>query len=96
MVRNDKEHSAKQPCIVIIEDGPCLQALPSASPKLQMATIDHAMWFHRDFRMDDWLLYAIDSPSASNARGLVRGQVFNRDGQLVASTIQEGLIRQRG
>ncbi|MBA3988568.1 MAG: acyl-CoA thioesterase II [Idiomarina sp.] len=70
--------------------------LSFASPKLQMATIDHAMWFHRDFRMDDWLLYAIDSPSASNARGLVRGQVFNRDGQLVASTIQEGLIRQRG
>lgn len=66
-----------------------------ASPKLQMATIDHAMWFHRDFRMDDWLLYAIDSPSASNARGLVRGQVFNRSGQLVASTIQEGVIRSR-
>lgn len=70
--------------------------LSFASPKLQMATIDHAMWFHRDFRMDDWLLYAIDSPSASNARGLVRGQVFNRDGQLVASTIQEGVIRKRG
>lgn len=69
--------------------------LSFASPKMQMATIDHAMWFHRDFRMDDWVLYAIDSPSASNARGLVRGQVFNRDGQLVASTIQEGLIRQR-
>lgn len=66
-----------------------------ASPKLQMATIDHAMWFHRDFRMDDWLLYAIDSPSASNARGLVRGQIFNRSGQLVASTIQEGVIRNR-
>lgn len=70
--------------------------LSFASPKMQMATIDHAMWFHRDFRMDDWVLYAIDSPSASNARGLVRGQVFNRQGQLVASTIQEGLIRKRG
>lgn len=69
--------------------------LSFAHPKMQMATIDHAMWFHRDFRMDDWLLYAIDSPSASNARGLVRGQVFNRAGKLVASTIQEGLIRQR-
>ncbi|MCL5254770.1 MAG: acyl-CoA thioesterase II [Gammaproteobacteria bacterium] len=69
--------------------------LSFASPKMQMATIDHAMWFHRDFRMDDWVLYAIDSPSASNARGLVRGQVFNRQGQLVASTMQEGLIRQR-
>ncbi|RUO31452.1 acyl-CoA thioesterase II [Aliidiomarina sedimenti] len=69
--------------------------LSFASPKMQMATIDHAMWFHRDFRMDDWLLYAIDSPSASNARGLVRGQVFNRAGTLVASTMQEGVIRKR-
>lgn len=69
--------------------------LSFAHPKMQMATIDHAMWFHREFRMDDWLLYAIDSPSATNARGLVRGQVFNRQGELVASTIQEGLIRQR-
>ncbi|WP_194755422.1 acyl-CoA thioesterase II [Aliidiomarina indica] len=66
-----------------------------ADPKIQMATIDHAMWFHRPFRMDDWLLYAIDSPSAQGARGLVRGQIFSRDGTLVASTIQEGLIRER-
>ena len=64
-------------------------------PNLQVATIDHAMWFHRDFRLDDWLLYAIDSPSASGARGFVRGQLFNRDGVLVASTTQEGVIRQR-
>lgn len=64
-------------------------------PNLQVATIDHAMWFHRDFRVDDWLLYAIDSPSASGARGFVRGQFFNRDGVLVASTTQEGVIRQR-
>lgn len=64
-------------------------------PDLQVATIDHAMWFHRDFRLDDWLLYAIDSPSASGARGFVRGQFYNRDGVLVASTTQEGLIRQR-
>ena len=63
-------------------------------PDIQIATIDHAMYFHRDFRVDEWLLYAIDSSSASGARGLVRGQFFNRDGQLVASTIQEGLIRQ--
>lgn len=65
-----------------------------AQPNIQMATIDHAMWFHRDFRMDDWLLYAIDSPSASGARGLVRGQVFNREGVLVASTMQEGVVRE--
>lgn len=65
------------------------------TPGVKMATIDHAMWFHRDFRFDDWLLYAIESPSASGARGLVRGQFFTRDGKLVASTIQEGLVRQR-
>ncbi|MFC3914987.1 acyl-CoA thioesterase II [Pseudaeromonas sharmana] len=62
---------------------------------LQVATIDHAMWFHRDFRFDDWLLYAVDSPSASGGRGLVRGQFFTRDGKLVASSIQEGVIRRR-
>ncbi|MGL5007692.1 MAG: acyl-CoA thioesterase II [Plesiomonas sp.] len=62
---------------------------------MQVATIDHAMWFHRPFRMDDWLLYAVESPSASGARGLVRGHVFTRDGKLVATTAQEGLIRQR-
>jgi acyl-CoA thioesterase-2 len=53
------------------------------------------MWFHRDFRMDEWILYAIDSPSASGSRGLVRGQFFNQQGVLIASTMQEGLIRKR-
>lgn len=62
---------------------------------MQVASVDHAMWFHRSFRMDDWLLYAIDSPFAGGARGLARGQFFTRDGVLVASTMQEGLIRQR-
>ena len=62
---------------------------------LQMASIDHAMWFHRPFRVDDWLLYAIDSPSASGARGFARGSIFTREGRLVASTAQEGLIRLR-
>jgi acyl-CoA thioesterase-2 len=65
-------------------------------PQVKMASIDHGMWFHRPFRMDDWLLYAVDSPNASGARGLVRGQFFSRDGRLVASTVQEGLIRKRG
>lgn len=60
---------------------------------LRMASIDHAMWFHHDIRMDDWLLYALDSPSASGARGLVHGQFFDRSGKLVASLMQEGLIR---
>ncbi len=60
---------------------------------MQVASLDHAMWFHRPFRMDEWLLYVVDSPSASGARGLVRGQFFDRKGRLVASTTQEGLIR---
>jgi acyl-CoA thioesterase-2 len=63
------------------------------SPGMQVASLDHAMWFHRPFRFDEWLLYDVDSPSASSARGLVRGQFFKEDGTLVASTIQEGLIR---
>lgn len=63
--------------------------------ELQMASLDHAMWFHRDCRVDEWLLFSFDSPSASGARGLARGQVFNRDGVLVVSTAQEGLIRVR-
>ncbi|MEM7029497.1 MAG: acyl-CoA thioesterase II [Chloroflexota bacterium] len=62
---------------------------------LIMASIDHGMWFHRDFRMDEWLLYAMDSPSASNARGFNRGSIFTRDGNLVASVVQEGLMRKR-
>ena len=57
-------------------------------------SIDHALWFHRSFSLEDWLLYAMDSPSASNSRGFSRGSIFNRDGILVASTAQEGLIRQ--
>jgi acyl-CoA thioesterase-2 len=64
-------------------------------PSLIMATIDHAMWFHRPLRVDDWLLCAMDSPSASGARGYSRASIFARDGRLVASAAQEGLIRQR-
>ncbi len=60
---------------------------------MQVASLDHAMWFHRDFRIDDWLLYAMESPSASKARGLSHGNIFTQDGRLVASTTQEGLIR---
>ncbi|QLH63534.1 acyl-CoA thioesterase II [Serratia symbiotica] len=63
-------------------------------PDMQVATIDHSMWFHRPFRMDDWLLYAVESTSASGARGFVRGQIYTREGVLVASTVQEGVIRQ--
>ncbi|GAB4395395.1 MAG: acyl-CoA thioesterase II [Microscillaceae bacterium] len=60
---------------------------------VQMASLDHAMWFHRRFRMDEWLLYDLDSPSTSNARGLCRGNIFTQSGHLVASVVQEGLIR---
>lgn len=65
----------------------------AAFGNVQMASLDHAMWFHREFRMDDWLLYAIDSPSASNARGFTRGNIFTREGKLIASVVQEGLMR---
>lgn len=63
--------------------------------RIQAASLDHALWFHRPFRADDWLLYAQDSPSASGARGFSRGLIFDREGHLVASVAQEGLIRPR-
>ena len=63
---------------------------------LQMASLDHALWFHRSFRADEWLLYSQDSPSAQGARGFCRGSIFTRDGILVASVAQEGLMRPRG
>ena len=62
---------------------------------LQIASIDHAMWFHRPFRMDEWLLYACEGVSTSGARGVARGRFFTREGVLVASTMQEGLLRFR-
>jgi acyl-CoA thioesterase-2 len=62
---------------------------------LQVASLDHAVWIHRPFRADDWLLYAQDSPTASGARALTRGLLYTRDGRLVASVAQEGLIRER-
>ncbi|MCC4800274.1 acyl-CoA thioesterase II [Enterovibrio norvegicus] len=63
------------------------------TPGLKVATIDHSMWYHREFRMDEWLLFVIDSPSASGSRGIVRGEIFNQKGELVASAVQEGLMR---
>jgi acyl-CoA thioesterase-2 len=58
-----------------------------------MASLDHAMWFHRPFRADEWLLYVQDTPSTSSSRGLARGLIFDRDGHVVVSVMQEGLIR---
>jgi acyl-CoA thioesterase-2 len=68
-------------------------ALTIRSPNLQVATLDHALWFHRPFRADEWLLYVTDSPVAAGSRGFARGSVFTRDGTLVASVAQEGLTR---
>lgn len=63
--------------------------------QMQVASLDHAMWFHRPIELNQWLLYAIDSPSASQARGFARGNIFSQSGELLASTVQEGLIRVR-
>ena len=65
------------------------------TPGMQVATLDHAIWFHRPLRMDDWVLHVIESPSASGGRALVRGRMFNRQGVHVATTQQEGLMRRR-
>jgi len=62
-------------------------------PRIMGASLDHAMWFHRPFRADDWLLYDQESPSAAGARGLARGTIFTRDGRLALSVVQEGLVR---
>jgi acyl-CoA thioesterase-2 len=63
--------------------------------EIQGASLDHALWFHRPFRADDWILYAQDTPNAESALGLARGLIYSRDGQLIASVAQEGLIRER-
>ena len=65
-------------------------------PDIQLASLDHSLWFHRPFRADEWLLYVQDSPSASGARGFSRGSIYTRAGQLAASVTQEGLMRRRG
>lgn len=65
------------------------------TPGMQVASVDHAVWFHAPFRADEWLLHVMESPRASGARGLVNGRIYSRDGKLVASTAQQGLIRKR-
>ena len=70
-------------------------ALIPTDPRLQMATLDHAVWFHRPFSVEDWHLYDQTSPSASNSRGLASGRIFSERGRLIASVMQEGLIRLR-
>jgi len=90
-----------QPLLAFASDATLLSTslLPhgkSIFSNLQVASLDHAMWFHRPIDFDDWLLYAQDSPSASGARGFNRGAIFSRNGTLIASVTQEGLIRPRG
>ncbi|MCP1899075.1 acyl-CoA thioesterase-2 [Bradyrhizobium sp. USDA 4537] len=68
---------------------------PPFDKKIMTASLDHAMWFHRPFRADEWLLYAHDSPSAQRGRGFTRGMIFKSDGTLVASVAQEGSVRER-
>lgn len=69
--------------------------LHATRDELQMASLDHAMWFHRPVRVDEWLLFSLDSPVAAGGRALARGQVFTEDGKLVATLAQEGLLRVR-
>ena len=71
-------------------------ALTFMKKGLQVASLDHAIWFHHAFKADDWLLYATDSPSTSGGRGFTRGSIFTREGKLVASVAQEGLMRIKG
>jgi acyl-CoA thioesterase II len=77
----------------LLETATLPHGISHLSGKAQVASIDHAMWFHRPLRVDEWLLHAVESPSASGARGFARAHVFQRNGTLVASTAQEGLIR---
>ncbi len=79
----------------LLETGMRPHGVTWQTPGLQSASLDHAIWFHRPSNFNDWHLYAQDSPSASGARGFIRGQIFSKDGTLVASIAQEGLLRQR-
>jgi len=97
----DDSLTSHQVVLALISDffllGTALRPHPITSydPRVQAASLDHAIWFHRPFRVDDYLLYDMDSPSAAGGRGLSRGQFFSKDGTLVASTTQESLQRLR-
>ncbi|MBP1839243.1 acyl-CoA thioesterase [Formosa algae] len=95
----DSDLATKQQVLTYISDYNILAAalLPHASKahfgNTQMASLDHSMWFFRDFDYDDWMLYSIETPNASNARGFAKGNIFSRDGKLIACVAQEGLMR---
>jgi len=96
---NGLDLAAKQQILTYVSDYNILSAAMNRHASkanwvnTQTASLDHSMWFFRDFDLDDWLLYAIESPNMSNARGFARGNIFTRDGKLVASVTQEGLMR---
>lgn len=96
---NGLELPIKQQILTYISDYNILLTaiLPNASKahygNLQMASLDHSMWFFREFNFDDWMLFSIESPSSGNARGFSKGNIFSRDGKLIASVAQEGLLR---
>ena len=77
----------------LLETATLPHGISTQSGRAIVASIDHVMWFHRPLRVDEWLLYDVESPSASGSRGFARASIFARDGQLVASTAQEGLVR---
>jgi acyl-CoA thioesterase-2 len=81
--------------LTLLDTATLPHAIAWNDPGYVMASLDHAMWFHRPFRADEWLLYAQESPSAHGARGFTTGHIFTRDGRLVVSVAQEGLVRPR-
>ena len=81
--------------LMLLDTATLPHAIPWFDPTVQMASLDHAMWFHRPFRADEWLLYDLESPSAYGSRGFSLGRIFTRDGRLAVSVAQEGLIRPR-
>jgi len=93
------DHALHQNLLAYVSDFELLgtstlpHGLPFGRGQVIMASLDHALWFHREVKIDEWLLYAMESPNAAGARGFARGQLFTSDGKLVASTSQEGLVR---
>ena len=81
--------------MTLIDTATLPHAIPWFDPNVQMASLDHAMWFHRPLRADEWLLYTQESPTATGARGFTTGRLYTRDGRHVVSVAQEGLIRLR-
>ena len=98
MIKQDRGHNPAMEMTIRPFEGNPREFIDSigigfADDHLQTASLDHSIWFHDRFRVDEWLLYALDSPATMGARALGRGNVFTADGRLVASVAQEGLVR---